>query len=127
MILLALYALLVWVGVAWWRRRWPGAVVLVLSSVPIAAFTVFAGYIASEPGAAERFGLMGTFAGYGRVIYTVSGFYAALVLGIGLLIFVQPRRFLGHECESCGYDMRGSVTDICPECGSEHAGSDAVA
>jgi rRNA maturation protein Nop10 len=120
-ILLALYAIAVWVGVAWWRRRWSGAILLVGSALPIIASTLLAGYVASEPGAAERYGFAGTVAGYGRVIYTVSAFYTALTLGIGLLIFVQPRRLLSHQCGSCGYDMRGTVTGICPECGTDHA------
>lgn len=128
MILLAIYTIAIWVGVAVWRRRWAGALLLGGSLLPIAAFTLGAGYLAAEPGAAEQFGFIGTLAGYGRVIYVVSGFYAAMILGVGLLIFVQPRRLLGHECVACGYDLRGNLTGVCPECGAEcgsGAGGDA--
>lgn len=121
-ILLAIYAIAVWVGIAFWRRRWPGALLLIGSAVPIAAFTVVSGYLAAEPGAAERMGFIGTFGGYGKVLYVLAGFYTALVLGIGLLIFVQPRRTLLHECPACGYDMRGTIAGICPECGQDHEG-----
>ncbi|MFM9958127.1 MAG: hypothetical protein ACKVZJ_08615 [Phycisphaerales bacterium] len=117
MILLALYAIAVWVGVAWWRRRWPGAVVLFGSQGPIWVFTLGAGFLAAEPGVAEKFGFLGTLAGYGRVIYFVSGFYAALIFAVALLIFVQPRKLLGHQCRRCRYDLRGIDSEVCPECG----------
>ncbi len=127
MILLAVYAIAVWAGIAWWRRRWPGAVLLFGSQAPIWVFTVVAGFITAEPGAAEQFGLVGTLAGYGRVIYLVSGFYAALIFGIGLMIFVQPRRLLGHQCPGCGYDLRGNLTGVCPECGLARGGAAPIA
>lgn len=125
MILLALYAIAVWVGVAVWRRRWLGFALLVGSLLPLAAFTVWAGYMGSEPGAAARMGFIGTLAGYGRVIYMVSGFYAALLFGVGAVIFAQPRRLGAHQCEGCGYDLRGSGAERCPECGREASSVDS--
>ncbi len=122
MILLTIYAILVWVGVAWWRRTWPGALLLAGSMLPIAAFTLFAGFLSVGPGSAERLTSISTVTGYARVVYVISAFYAALIFSVGLLIFVQPRRMLGHQCRACGYDMRGSVAGICPECGRDHEG-----
>ena len=34
------------------------------------------------------------------------------------------RRYFGGFCERCGYNLTGLPSDICPECGNEHAKRD---
>jgi hypothetical protein len=33
-------------------------------------------------------------------------------------ITLQQRRRAGGQCLSCGYDLRGNVSGVCPECGN---------
>lgn len=54
---------------------------------------------------------------------------AALTHAIGMVFSIpvsfycrRARRFRGElECRECGYDLRGTTTRICPECGTVHA------
>jgi hypothetical protein len=36
----------------------------------------------------------------------------------------DPRRWVAWACRGCGYDLRGSVGDVCPECGARVVGVD---
>ncbi len=56
---------------------------------------------------------------------TFFGFYVSVPLWILLLLVVVPTVFLfwhdrmypGHCCQRCGYDLRGNISGVCPECG----------
>lgn len=46
----------------------------------------------------------------------------ALLMGLkgmagALLIWRAERKRRDHDCESCGYDLTGNISGICPECG----------
>lgn len=45
-----------------------------------------------------------------------------VLLGVpaGWMWWKHVRRPL-HACEACGYDLRGVVGEVCPECGARHA------
>lgn len=45
-----------------------------------------------------------------------------LLLMLTAVLGVAPRRIrLAYACTSCGYDLRGSDGDVCPECGAPHS------
>lgn len=51
-----------------------------------------------------------------------TGVPVAVVLGwLG-----RPRRRAAHECQQCGYDLRGAEGHGCPECGHGHAGAESA-
>ena len=49
-----------------------------------------------------------------QVFATVVG----ILLSGSLVAFWTSRRKTGGSCSVCNYDMRGSTTDVCPECGT---------
>lgn len=47
------------------------------------------------------------------------GFLTALLAFLILLAWIRTRRkFTKDLCVSCGYDLKGNVSGICPECGT---------
>lgn len=55
------------------------------------------------------------------VCAAVTAYLLAIISDfIGSLLFDHVRAFRAEGlCEVCGYDLRGSVSGICPECGTE--------
>ena len=55
------------------------------------------------------------------VMSGVSGVAAGLVRHVTsvivAIVFGIPKRPLGCACRGCGYDLRGNVSMVCPECG----------
>ena len=62
------------------------------------------------------------------LITWLGGGWAGFVT-VGLVVFafwyfgdrpglIRQRRRAHGQCEHCGYDLRGNVTAVCPECGS---------
>ncbi|MBN1513453.1 MAG: hypothetical protein JXB13_15665 [Phycisphaerae bacterium] len=68
----------------------------------------------------HQWSLIGRYARYGVSCSNVS-----IPLGLVLLPFAVPTVILWHRdrrppkgnCQSCGYDLTGNVTGVCPECG----------
>lgn len=56
---------------------------------------------------------------------TIPLWLPVIVFGLwplaSLVIFIRKRYFNPHCCRSCGYDLRGSVSSTCSECGAETA------
>lgn len=59
------------------------------------------------------------FALVGDNMVIVSIWVFALLSGLptALLFYLDRHRAPGH-CATCGYNLRGNTTAICPECGS---------
>ena len=122
-----------WAVVIWrcwpWGTRWQQMhralrlltlfAVAQIGLVEIVAVLSYVGLAANLPGAKVS------------VWYWYSGSYAGLVLGCTVLLwssgcqlallFHWPlyRLAYHHRCPGCGYDLRGTATRICPECGAE--------
>jgi len=47
-----------------------------------------------------------------------GGVWFAMLFGPGM--FIRWRRRCAGRCAKCGYDLRASETDVCPECGTAH-------
>ena len=57
----------------------------------------------------------------GRIVYVASPFWALLAatsLPTVLLWWLDPPRHPPAHCQSCGYDLTGNVSGVCPECGT---------
>jgi hypothetical protein len=84
----------------------------------------------------SRFSLPAILVGGGLILslwgfndYRQTGQYSSLAaFGVVLMIFGFPRLLIAIRntkkqpfpagfCQRCGYDMRGNITGICPECG----------
>ncbi len=131
MFLFVLYAMTVWLLVYQFRRRWPAFMVLALT-IPFVLIVIRAAQMMLEPGAGFTWASAdwsvllgkpgahssGTAAPFVALIVWV---YEALVLTIGLLIAVQPRRWVASACRVCRYDLAGNVSGVCPECGNSVA------
>ncbi|MDX2116178.1 MAG: hypothetical protein SFZ24_11260 [Planctomycetota bacterium] len=103
MYLFVLYAMLIWLVVHAFRRRWPAFLVLALS-VPVAF------------GAVEAVNIY--FDKRNSMLWFIASSYELLILGVGLVIALQPRhRRRGLPCRRCRYDVTGNTTGLCPECG----------
>lgn len=107
MILLPVYAVLIWVAIAFFRRRWQAFAILPLSIFPVLLLThlciEFIPLRAGEPRPSW--------------LYAISGSYALLILIIGLVIAVQHNARTLRDCHACGYDLSGAASRVCPECG----------
>lgn len=105
MIFFVLYAFAVWI-VAWrLRRRWASAVVIACSMAPIVACELAMDSWLSRVAAGSTVSLhVGLWA------------YAALIVGIGSVMAMAPRRLESWRCAQCAYDLRGNVLGYCPEC-----------
>jgi len=102
------YAVAVWAICVRFRRRWPAFVVPLLSIGPVALLTYL------------ELALLDFLESGGQpLVYIFSGGLSALMLGVGLLIAVQPRTVVQQPCPSCRYEMEGVKGDICPECGAD--------
>jgi len=126
--LFVLYALTVWWFVYQFRGRWPAFAILAVT-VPAVVVVIRAAQMMLEPGAGLTWTaldwsvLIGGSGGHAPgsaapFVALMVWVYEALVLAIGLLIAVQPRRWAPNSCRHCRYDLAGNVSGICPECGN---------
>lgn len=106
MIFLVLYVAAVWVAAHAFRRRWPGFAIPLISVVPVFAA------LAWLPDLLSISVSVGS-----PAMAALPASYAALVAGGGLLIAAQKRR-PRMGCGSCGYDLEGNTSGVCPECGA---------
>lgn len=106
-ILLPVYAILIWFVIAFFRRRWQAFVILALSGFPVLLLThLCIQYIPLPSGEPKP-----------SWLYGISGAYAMLILVIGFVIAVQHHTRTVHDCHACGYDLTGTTSRVCPECG----------
>jgi len=110
-VFLLAYAFAVWSLAFAYRRRWPAFAAVALALPPIAGAVhldvLFVERVVEED-ADWR--------------YALAGAFAALIVGVGLLIAVQPRSAPSYACRVCHYDLRGISPALCPECGAELVG-----
>jgi RNA polymerase subunit RPABC4/transcription elongation factor Spt4 len=106
-IVLPVYAVFIWIVIAAFRRRWQAFAILGVSAFPVLLLThlciQFIPLRAGEPRPSW--------------LYAFSGAYAMLILIIGLVIAVQHSARTAQDCHACGYDLSGTDSRICPECG----------
>lgn len=106
MVFLLAYAMVVWAIAIMWRRRWPAFAATFLSIPPVVGITHLT--VLYTAGLED---------GPHTWIYPVGFAYAGLILGVGLLIAVQPRAVPETACPMCHYDAVG-IDSTCPECGT---------
>lgn len=56
------------------------------------------------------------------VLVANAAIYGFVGLLVGMLVgFIRSQKKppLGH-CQACGYDLRGNVSGVCPECGTRY-------
>ncbi len=106
MVFLLAYAVAIWAITLVYRRRWPAFAAIPLSVAPVAVGAkLCVVYLIERDGPAVP-------------VYVLAGGYGALIVLVGLLIAVQPRRIPAvHPCPACGYDLLGNVSGVCSECG----------
>ena len=108
--LYAFFGILTSVIVAWIMRSW-----IVLGGM-IALFAGGTTIVWKVYGAAP-----GT--GWANNLAAMAFMWAWNPLLFALLMFIAVRARLDawptHACQSCGYDLRGIKTGVCPECGAE--------
>ncbi len=116
MIFFILYAIGVWAAVYLLRGKWHAPAVLVAAIVPVSAMTVLLVMPSLHPQARDiAFAGVG---GYGRLLSIFSGAYGFVILLVGAVIIVTPRRIPPGCCNTCAYDLSGLGSPVCPECGS---------
>lgn len=108
MVFLLAYAFAVWSLAFVYRRRWPAFVAVALALPPVA------GAVHLDVLFVEHF-----FGENVDWLYALAGAFAALVVGVGLFIAVQPRAAPAYACRFCHYDLRGNAIGVCPECGAD--------
>jgi len=52
------------------------------------------------------------------VIIIIVALPVSIICGIPFII-MGPKQFPDGTCRKCGYDLRGTTSGICPECGRE--------
>lgn len=108
MIVLPVYAVFIWIVIAYFRRRWQAFAILTLSVLPVMGITdLCVRFIPLPPGEPRPLWL-----------YAISASYAVLIIVIGLVIALQHHARQHHHCHACGYDLTGSNARQCPECGA---------
>lgn len=108
MILLPVYAILIWCVIAYFRRRWQAFAIVALSVFPVILIThLCIQYIPLRAGEPRP-----------SWLYAISASYALLIFGIGLVIAVQHNARTANDCHACGYDLTGTAARACPECGT---------
>jgi hypothetical protein len=120
-ILLVLYAAIVWILAYICRRRVAGVLVVIASTLPLIGVGLMVESISAKANAGRSGSwLVQSFAGYGSVLHFVTVVYGLLVTGVAAVVAFAPRRN-DHPrlvCHHCGYDLHGNITGQCPECGA---------
>lgn len=116
LVLFVIYAAAIWIMVFAVRPRWLAIAALVVGLVPM--FLLTAGISITISG--HEFNVRGwvkSLGMFGGILHVVSGAFTLVMLIGGVLIALQRPRPGAHQCQWCLYDMTGSETDLCPECG----------
>lgn len=112
MILFAVYALGIWT-IAWrHRRRWPAFAAIFAGVPPILISARLDVWLVEKLFGEDAWPL-----------FTLGLIFAGIVVFVGLVLAVQPRSRPTYACRSCGYDLRGLASPVCPECGVTPGGS----
>ena len=106
-IVLPLYAVLIWSAMYFFRRRIVGWTVWSMSWAPVAVATYLCVQYMPLPDHEPR----------PVWLYAIAGAYAGLILLVGGII-VSQRGLRDHHCHACGYDLSGNRAGMCPECGT---------
>jgi len=106
LVFLLVYAVAIWAVTLIYRRRWQAFAAIPISVIPIAfGAKLCVVYLIERDGPAVP-------------VYVLAGGYSALIVMVGLLIAVQPRKRPAEKpCPACGYDLIGNLSGVCPECG----------
>jgi hypothetical protein len=49
-------------------------------------------------------------------------------LGVAAILIARRKNFVDSgQCRTCGYDLTGNVSGVCPECGTAACGTSAQA
>ena len=110
MVLLPLYALLVWFFCLRFRRRWIGFVCAIAGASSVLLVIPVAGRLLRLIGSDEE----------PRVLSLLIYGEAMIVLVVGLYVAMLPRRDRSNRCPYCEYDLSGHSAEqppLCPECG----------
>lgn len=107
MIILSLYALVVWWIAAHNRRRWQG----------FAAAAAGAAFVLPllDPLVYLVWWMMGEQPTW---LFPFMYAYAAVLVAVGLFLASLPRAAADTQCAACGYDLAGITAELCPECGA---------
>lgn len=112
MILLALYAMAIWMIAFKHRRRWIAWAAL-LAGVPLIPLVAFADVH-----------MVGALTGENVTFLYIPAFvFAAVIALVGVMLALLRPPLPDHVCATCGYDLRGNVLGVCPECGEAVNGS----
>lgn len=84
---------------------------------------VFEVFCEKESDQATKIRLAGTVMGFQVPLWFLSVFPALLAFLIMRRHHLRLRRTSALSCQHCGYDLRGQVSDYCPECGALFRGS----
>lgn len=112
MLFFPIYAMIIWAGAMYWRRKWPALAITAAGVLLLLiAGRLFIAY--------EHLLPSGT-----RLFHELLWPYTLFVGAMGFYIALLPRPAKGHECKRCRYDLRGLDPHnlICPECGEEWCG-----
>ncbi len=110
MVLLPIYALIVWFFCLRFRRRWIGFA---------CAITGAASVLLVIPLVSSALRLIGVRSDPGIFTFLILG-ESAIVLVVGLFVASLPRRDPANRCAYCDYDLSGYSAEqppVCPECG----------
>jgi len=116
MIFFLFYAIGIWVAVYRFRGKWHAPAILVASLAPIVLATVLLLWPSFHPRSSGL--LLANLGGYGRLLAVFTGAFGFMILFVGAVILATPRRVPVGCCMICRYDLTGTTTTICPECGS---------
>jgi hypothetical protein len=108
------FAAIVWAGIYIHRRTWWALVWWLCAVATLITVAMFHSWL--------NVFFRGTI--YMPVMRTVLYPYAVLVVGLGLILALMPKRYPGRPCPKCKYDVTGLAEEgrfSCPECNSVHA------
>lgn len=115
MIIFIVYAIGVWAAVYWLRGKWQGPALLAASVIPVGLLAVLLVLPTIDQKSHDI--IFANIGGYGRLLGVFLGAFGFLILFVGSIILVTPRRIPVWRCMHCQYDLTGAPSDVCPECG----------